>query len=220
MQVIEPIWQTKTETATRVRGRIENILSWAIVHGYREGPNPALWRGHLSMLLPQRSKVQKTTHFAALPYAQIQDFMKELRQKKSLSALALQFTILTACRTNEFIGATWDELDLKKKIWTIPAERMKANREHRVPLTEQIINILKKLPSKEGWLFPSRIQGKHISNMTMLKFLKEDMGYPKLTVHGFRSTFRDWCAEQTNFPRELAESALAHALKDKTEAAY
>ena len=220
MQVIEPLWTTRTETASRVRGRIENILSWAIVRGYREGPNPALWRGHLAMLLPQRNKVQEPKHHPAMPYQNISEFMAMLKPKTSISALALQFTILTAARTGEVIAASWDEFDLQTGIWTIPGARMKSKREHRVPLPGQAIALLENLPSKEGWLFPSIQYGKHISNMAMLNMLKRDMKHPSLTVHGFRSSFRDWCAEQTNYPRELAESALAHVLTDKTEAAY
>ena len=220
MQVIEPLWQTRTETASRVRGRIENILSWATVRGYREGMNPAIWRGHLATLLPQRNKVQKPKHFAAMPYQEVGAFMAELKPKISISAKALQFTILTAARTSEVIGASWDEFDLDAGIWTIPEERMKADREHRVPLSKQALTLLDSLPSKDGWLFPSIRYGQHIGNMAMLLFLKRDMKHPDLTVHGFRSSFRDWCAEQTNYPRELAESALAHVLTDKTEAAY
>jgi len=220
LNILKPIWKTKTETATRVRGRIENVLSWAIVHGYREGPNPALWRGHLDMVLPQRNKVQKPKHHAALPYDDMPEFMAKLRKHTSLSALALQFAILTAARTGEVIGATWDEIDLKKKIWSIPADRMKAEQEHRVPLSKDAIRILNTLTSTDGFLFPSLRQGKHVSNMAMLQFLKRDMGREDLTVHGFRSTFRDWTAEQTSFPNEVCEAALAHTVKNKAEASY
>lgn len=220
LNILKPIWKTKTETATRVRGRIENILSWAIVHGYREVPNPALWRGHLDMVLPQRNKVQKPKHHAALPYTDMPEFMAKIHQHKSLSSLALQFTILTAARTGEVIGATWGEIDLEKGIWNIPADRMKAEQEHRVPLSKEVIQILTALPSKEGFLFPSLRQGKHISNMAMLQFLKRDMHRKDLTVHGFRSTFRDWTAEQTHYPNEVCEAALAHTVKNKAEAAY
>ncbi len=219
MQVLEPIWRTKTETASRVRGRIENVLSWAIVQGYREGPNPALWRGHLSMLLPQRSKVQKVIHHAALPYSEISEFLDELRGHKGLSAQALELTILTAVRTSEVLSAKWSEIDLDACIWTIPGNRMKSGREHRVPLSTQAVALLNGLPKMNGWVFPSR-KDKPLSNMAMLVLLKRDMGYSESTVHGFRSTFRDWVAETTYYPRELAESALAHVLTDKTEAAY
>lgn len=220
MQVIEPLWQTRTETANRVRGRIENILSWAIVRGYREGPNPALWRGHLSMLLPQRNKIQKPRHHPAMPYQDVAGLMAQLKPKVGISAKALQLTILTAVRTGEVVGANRDEFDMDNRIWTIPDIRMKAKREHRIPLSEQAITLLDSLPTKDGWLFPSTHYGKHISNMAMLKLLKRDMGYPSLTVHGFRSSFRDWVAEQTVYPRELAEAALAHVLADRTESAY
>lgn len=220
MQVIEPIWFTKTETASRVRGRIERILSWAIVRGYRPHPNPALWRGNIDQLLPPRPKVQKTKHHSALPYAEIALFMAELGKHKGLAAQALRFTILTAARTNEVLGASWDEIDTKEKVWTIPGDRMKSGRPHRVPLSDQALAVLETLPRVDGWLFPSAHHGKHLSNMAMLNLLKRAMKRPDLTVHGFRSTFRDWVAEQTNTPRELAEAALAHVLTDKTEAAY
>lgn len=220
MQVIEPIWYEKTETASRVRGRIENILSWATVRGYREGMNPALWRGHIEHLLPNKNKTTQPKHHPAMPYQDVGAFMDEIKHKVSISAKALQLTILTATRTSEVIGAKWDEINSQTGVWTIPAQRMKANREHRVPLSKQALNLLDNLPFKQDWLFPSVQDGKHISNMAMLKFLKRDMRHPTLTVHGFRSTFRDWCAEQTSYPRELAESALAHVLSDKTEAAY
>lgn len=223
MQVIEPLWYEITETASRVRGRIESILSWAIVRGYREGPNPAVWRGHISMLLPQRNKIQKPKHHPAMPYPELAAFMVELKAKTGMAAQALQFAILTATRTSEVIGATWDEID--GNVWTIPAERMKSKRQHRVPLTEQAVSLLDGLPSRTGWLFPSIQHRKHISNMAMLQLMR-GMEYGiqgkrgHYVPHGFRSSFRDWAAEQTNYPRELAESALAHVLADKTEAAY
>lgn len=225
MQVIEPIWYTKTETASRVRGRIENILSWATVRGYREGINPALWRGHIEHLLPQRNKIQKPKHHPAMTYQDIGAFMAELKSKTSISAKALQFAILTATRTAEVIGASWEEIDMAAGIWTIPADRMKAKRLHRVPLSRQALELLDSLPMKDGWLWPSVRYHQHISNMAMLKLMR-GMGYGvkgergPYVPHGFRSTFRDWCAEQTSYPRELAESALAHVLADKTEAAY
>lgn len=221
MQVLQPIWNTKTETASRLRGRIERIISWAIVQGYRSGPNPALWRGHLSMLLPQRAKVQKVTHHAALPYSEIGEFMPIIRGQKGLSARAIEFTIMTAARTGEVIGAEWIEVDLVSRIWTIPGERTKSGRDHRVPLSDQAVALLEALEERRwsDFIFPSRQHGKHLSNMAMLTLLKR-LGRNDITVHGFRSTFRDWAAECTNYPRELAESALAHILSDKTEAAY
>ncbi len=221
MQVLDPIWHTKTETASRVRGRIENILSWAIVRGYRAGPNPALWRGHLSILLPQRSKVQAIRHYPALPYADICSFMQQLQTKTSLSAKALKLTILTACRTSEVLGAQWGEFDLEAKVWTIPAERMKARREHRVPLSDQIVVLLESINREvsNDWVFPSR-NNKPLSNMAMLNLLQKNMGRSDLTVHGFRSTFKDWAMEETVFPGELSEAQLAHTIQNAAQAAY
>jgi len=225
LEVIEPIWYTKTETASRIRGRIENILSWAIVRGHHGGPNPAIWRGYIEHLLPKKTKIAQPRHHPAMPYQNIGAFISELKLRNSTSAQALLFLILTASRTGEVIGARWNEMDMQSGIWTIPADRMKAKREHRVPLSHQTLTLLDSLPTKEGWLFPSPHYGKHISNMAMLKYMR-DMGYGvkghrgPYVPHGFRSTFRDWCAEQTDFPRELAESALAHVLRNKVEAAY
>lgn len=220
MRVIEPIWLTKTETASRVRGRIERVLSWAIVNGYRPHPNPALWRGNLMELLPAPAKVAKPVHHPALPYQELGVFMQSLSEHSSLNAKAMTFTILTACRTNEVLAASWDEINLNANIWTIPADRMKSERPHRVPLSKQAIALLDQLPRVEGWLFPSVKYGKHLSNMAMLNLMNRQLKRPDLTIHGFRSTFRDWVAEQTNYQRELAEAALAHVLGDKTEAAY
>lgn len=219
MQIIEPIWKTKTETASRVRGRIENIISWAMVKNYHPGPNPAVWRGHIDQLLPNRSKVQPVKHHTSMPYTEIEAFMSKLILNDSLSARALEFTIVTAVRTSEALNAKWYEIDFDKKLWTIPAERMKASREHRVPLSDQAIKLLENLPRTNDFLFSVRAD-KPMSNMAMLTFLKKSMKHSTLTVHGFRSTFRDWAAEVSSFPRELAESALAHVLNDKTEAAY
>ncbi len=220
MAVLNPIWKTKTETASRVRGRIENILSWAIVKEYRPAPNPAIWRGNLEILLPKRSKIQKPKHHAALPHADTPELMKKIRASKSVSARALEFTILTACRTQESIGAKWDEIDLNNNIWTIPAERMKAGREHRVPLSTQTISILNNLYRTNDYLFPGLKKDKSISNMSMLKFLKKDLGNSGLTVHGFRSSFREWVSEISPYSAELGESALAHINSNKVEAAY
>lgn len=219
MQIIEPIWKTKTETASRVRGRIESVISWAMVKDYHPGPNPALWRGHIDQLLPNRSKIQPVKHHESMPYNDMQAFMGKLILKDSVSAKALEFTILTSVRTSEVLNSQWREIDFDKKIWTIPAERMKSNREHRVPLSDQAITLLESLPRINDYLFSVRTASP-MSNMAMLSFLKKRMNYPTLTVHGFRSTFRDWVAEVSSFPRELAESALAHVLNDKTEAAY
>ena len=220
LRVLEPIWFTKTETATRVRARIEKVLSWAIVQGFRDEPNPARWQGNLSEILPQARKVSQQKHHAALPYKEAPLFMRTLSGFDTVTAQALKFTIATACRTNEVIEASWDEIDMKAKVWIIPKERMKSNRALRVPLNDLAMEVIDSLPKLNGWLFPSVQAGKHISNLAMLKMLKGRLNRPDLTVHGFRSTFRDWCAETTNHPREIAEAALAHTLKDKTEAAY
>ncbi|MER8662850.1 integrase arm-type DNA-binding domain-containing protein [Mesorhizobium sp. M1148] len=222
MQILEPIWTTKTETATRVRGRVELVLDWAKARHYRSGDNPARWRGHLDKLLPARSKVAKVEHHAAMPYAELPAFMSQLRSMDSISARALEFTILTAVRTGEAIGVMESEIDFANKLWTIPAARMKADRPHRVPLSDRAIDILKSVPREADspYLFPGARTGKPLSNMAMLELLRGMEGMRGLTVHGFRSTFRDWAAERSNFPREIAEAALAHVLSDKTEAAY
>lgn len=220
MKILQPIWTTKTETATRLRGRIESILGWATVSKYRTGENPARWRGHLDNLLAKRSKVKKVAHHPALPYAEIGAFVAGLRKQDGMGALALEYTILTAARTGEVIGARWDEVDIGAKTWTIPPERMKAEKEHLVPLCGRAIEILEELQPLGGeFVFPGLKPGKPLSNMAMLSLLKRlDRG--DLTVHGFRSTFRDWAAEQTAYPHEMAEMALAHAVNNKTEAAY
>jgi integrase len=219
LRALEPIWTEKNETANRVRGRIEKVLDWARARGYRTGDNPARWRGHLDKLLAAPKKIRKVRHFAALPYSMLGTFMKELRAQESVSARALEFLILTAVRTSEAINARWDEIDLDQRVWTIPAERMKAKREHRVPLTDAALRVMGKRPKDGGFLFVGATQRTPLSNMAMLTLLKR-MGREDLTVHGFRSTFRDWAAETTSFTREVAEAALAHTLSDKTEAAY
>lgn len=220
-RVLDPIWKTKTETASRVRGRIESVLDWATVRGFRTGENPARWRGHLQKALPARSKVQRVEHHSALPYAQLPQLMRQLRGVPALSAKALELLILTATRTGETLGAEWSEIDLTAGVWTIPAARMKAGREHRIPLSRQAASVLKEVRflGSPRWVFPGQRPDKHLSNMTMLKLL-QGMGHTEITVHGFRSTFRDWAAEQTNHPREVAEAALAHTIGDKVEAAY
>ena len=221
MRALEPIWASKSETAHRVRGRVESILDWAKVRGYRSGDNPARWKGHLDHLLPARGKVHTVEHHAALPYAELPSFMRDLRGRYGVAALALEFAILTACRTSEVLNATWDEIDLAKRIWTIAAERMKGGRKHRVPLCDRAIAIIEDVRTvKHGaFIFPGAKRGKPLSNMAMLTAL-ERMGRDDLTTHGFRSTFRTWGAERTNFPREVIEAALAHVIGDKTEEAY
>jgi integrase len=222
-KVLEPIWLTKTETANRVRGRIERILDWATRRGLRNGANPARWRGHLEFDLAKRSKVQPVRHYSALPYAELPDFMLALRALEGVAARALEFTILTAARTGETIGAAPAEVNSAQKIWTIPAERMKASKEHRVPLSARALAIVRDgtaLQTREdAFIFRGGKQGKPLSNMAMAAVLKR-MGRTDVTVHGFRSAFRDWAAEQTNYPNHVVEMALAHAVSDKVEAAY
>lgn len=220
IKVLEPIWRTKSETAARLRGRIESVLNWAKARGYRAGENPAQWKGHLDKLLPARSKIAKVKHHAALPYDQISQFIIALRKENGIAARALEFTILTAARTGEVIGAQWGEIDLVAKLWIVPEIRMKGGREHRVPLSAYALAILSKL-NKGGpgdFVFAGSSKSQ-LSNMALLMLLRR-MGHNDLTVHGFRSTFRDWASERTNFPSEVAEMALAHSIGDKVEAAY
>jgi integrase len=222
MKAVEPIWTEKPETASRVRGRIEAVLDWATARGYRKGENPARWRGHLENLLPARSKVRRVEHHAALPYQEIGGFMAALCTQESVAARAFEFLILTAARTGEVIGARWDEFDLGERLWTVPGERMKAGREHRVPLSARAVEITQEMKAQQqdgqAFVFPGA-KGGALSNMALLMTLRR-MGHADLTAHGFRSTFRDWAAERTNFPAEVAEMALAHTVSDKVEAAY
>jgi integrase len=224
MKVIEPLWKSKTETASRVRGRIEAVLDYAAARGWRTGDNPARWRGHVENLLPKRSKVAAVEHHAALPWAEMGSFMAALDKQAGTAALALRFTILTAARTGEAIGARWSEIDISGATWVIPAERMKAGREHRCPLTDAALGVLRQmLPARpaagDGYVFPGQKKNAALSNMAMTALLRR-MERGDLTVHGFRSTFRQWAGERTTVAREVAEAALAHSLKDKTEAAY
>jgi integrase len=221
MKALEPIWTMKLETASRVRGRIESILDWAKSRGYREGENPARWRGHLENLLPKKSKVHRVEHHAALPYTEISTFIAELRQQEGVAARALEFTILTAARTGEVIGARWPEIDLENRLWVVLSSRMKAGREHRVPLSERAASILQALREirQSDFVFPGQRIGRPLGNMAMLQLLRR-MGREDLTVHGFRATFTDWAAERTNFPDEVRQMALAHIVSDKVEAAY
>jgi integrase len=222
LKVVEPLWATMPETGSRVRGRIEKILDWAKSRELRDGDNPA----DLKVLsLPKLSTVRRIEHHPALPYSEIGSFMAKLREQKGVAADALEFAILTAARTGEVIGATWDELDLDKALWIVPAVRMKGRkgqeREHRVPLSPQAVAVLKRRArhGAKGFVFPGAKSGSHLSNMAMLELLRR-MDRDDISVHGFRSTFRVWCGECTAFPREVAEAALAHRLKDKAEAAY
>jgi integrase len=223
LKVLEPIWTTKPETAGRVRGRMESILDWANVRGYRAGENPARWRGRLDKLLPARSKVRRVEHHAALPYAELPAFLESLREQEGIAARALELAILTAARTGEVLGARWSEMDLVVKTWTLPAARMKAGREHRIPLSGRALAILQQLQSHrqadDAFVFPGGKNGRPLSNMALLMLLRR-MCLGDVTAHGFRSSFRDWVAERTSFPAEVAEIALAHTVSDKTVAAY
>lgn len=218
-----PLWEARPETASRLRGRIEAILDYAKVKSLRSGDNPAAWRGNLKLALPARSKVRSVKHHAALPIPAIPTFMAALRAQEGVSARALEFAILTAARTGEVLGARWREIDLKAKVWIVPADRMKAGREHRVPISTKAKALLEALRPEDAdgaaLVFPGQRPGKPLSNMALLMLLRR-MGHGEITAHGFRSTFRDWVSESTKFPRELAERALAHTVGDKTEAAY
>jgi integrase len=220
LKVLKPIWSEIPETASRLRGRIENILAAAKAKGHRSGENPATWRGHLKTLLPARQRLTRG-HHAALPYDDLPAFLTELRAREAISALALELCILTASRTSEVANALCKEFDLKKAVWTIPATRMKAGHEHRIPLTKRALEILDPLlmASKNRHVFAGNGPNRPLSNMAMSMLLKR-MNRPDITVHGFRSTFRDWASEQTSFPHETCEHALAHRISDKAEAAY
>lgn len=219
VRVLEPIWTTKTETATRVRQRIESVLAWATVSGYRSGDNPARWKGNLEHALAKPARVQKVTHYPALPWQEVGAFMVELRKREGIGARALEFAILTAARSGEVRGATWDEIDLQAKLWTIPAERMKAKKQHRVPLSDAAIRLLKALPRMEGstWVFPSP-RGKQLSDMSINVVTRRMEA--NVVPHGFRSTFKDWCRSCTSYQDEVSELALAHVSSDATRAAY
>ena len=223
LKVLEPIWTTKPETAGRVRGRIESILDWAKVRGYRVGENPARWRGHLDKLLPARGKVRRVEHHAALPYAELPGFLVALREQEGIGARAVEFAILTAARTGETIGAHWNEINLLEKTWTIPAARMKAGREHRVPLSPRTLGILEEMQAHrhadDGFVFPGGKLGKPLSNMAFLMLLRR-MDRDDLTAHGFRATFKTWASDRTGFQNEIVEAALAHVVGCKVEHAY
>lgn len=223
LRILTPIWLEKTETAVRLRGRIEKILDWAKAQGYRSGDNPAAWRGHLDAgLLPAPSKVADAGHHAALPWSEIGAFMVALKAMQGSGARAMEIIILTATRTSEVLNAKWSEIDLDAKVWTIPKERMKSFKEHRVPLSDAVIAMLTAIKGEStgnGYIFPGKKKDTALSNMTCLATLKR-MGRADITVHGFRSTFRDWVSETTSYPRDVAEMALAHTIEDKSEAAY
>jgi integrase len=219
VKILEPIWSSKTETATRLRGRLEQVLDWATVRGFRHGDNPARWKGHLDKILAKPGKLAKIEHHPALPYLDMAQFMVDLREKEGVAARLLEFTILTAARSGESRGATWSEINLSATLWTIPGERMKAGKEHRVPLSASALEILRNLPRTPDTdlIFPAPRNGQ-LSDMAMTAIMRR-MGLSAVP-HGFRSTFRDWCAECTNYPRDVAEMALAHAIGNKVEAAY
>jgi integrase len=220
LAVLKPLWQAKPETASRLRGRIEAVLDAAKAQGHRSGENPAAWRGHLAHLLPKRGILTRG-HHAAMAYADVPAFVAQLREREALAALALEFCILTAARSGEVLGARWSEIDLAAKVWTVPAERMKAARVHRIPLSERALAILETLSeARTGELvFPGQRAGRPLSVMAMEMLLRR-MDQDAVTVHGFRSAFRDWAGNETHFPREVAEAALAHVVGDKAEQAY
>jgi integrase len=213
IKVLEPIWRSKPETASRTRGRIERVLAWATVRGFRSGDNPARWRGHLQEMFPAVGKIAKVNHHEAMAYVDVPGFMSRAREHEHIAARALEFTVLCASRTGETLGATWDEIDFMAKTWTIPAGRMKSGKEHRVPLSNRAIEILRSLPHRPGRIFD-------IGEVAMLQMLRELHGGKGPTVHGFRSSFRDWCSERTSYPPAVAEQALAHAIGSKVERAY
>jgi integrase len=221
MKILEPLWSTKNETATRVRSRMEVVLDWARARGYRQGENPARWRGHLENLLPKPSRVQRVAHHPALAYERVPDVIARLRQLDGIGARALEFLILTAGRLGEVIGARWSEINLTNRVWIVPGERMKSGREHRVPLSDATLAIVEKMQAirLDDRLFPSTKPGARISYLPLDLALKKACS-EKVTMHGFRSSFRDWCAEQTAFPAEVAELALAHQVGTKVEQAY
>ena len=230
VKCLAPIWQTKTETASRLRGRIESVLGWAATSGYRTGENPARWKGHLENLLANISKTSRTKNHPSLPWQQVADFMAALKAREGNASRAIEFAILTACRSGEVRGARWSEFDFKEKVWTIPAARMKAHREHQVPLSEAAMAVLASMPQSGEFVFPGT-KGQPLSDMSLTAVIRR-MNSAKvkpvwvgaagegITVHGFRSTFRMWTAETTAYPREVAEHALAHKLPDAVERAY
>lgn len=227
VDILLPIWIEKASTANRLRGRIETVLDWAKVMGYRSGDNPAIWKGHLDKILPARSKVKKVVHHPAMPYKEIPEFFTQTKIRDGVSIRALEFAILNASRASEILAATWQEINFEEKLWIIPAHRMKSAREHRIPLTEEAIKLLQSLPGykiqedirKDMYIFPSKQKGKSLSNMSMTTVLRR-MNKGEYTQHGFRSSFRDWAAEVVHYPREVIEHALAHKLADEVEAAY
>lgn len=221
LAILKPIWTTKTETATRIRGRIERVLNFAKIKGWREGENPAAWRGNLDNILPKPSKLKNVQHHAAMPYADVPAFVTQLRGRQGLSARALELLIFTACRSGEVLNARWSEVDLESRVWTIPAERMKMKQIHAVPLTDPAYELLQALHERrrDEWVFPGNKRDKPLSGMVLEMQLRR-MEFGHYTPHGFRSSFRDWAGDETEFPREVAEGCLAHKVGDATENAY
>ena len=223
-KVLQPIWHEKTETATRVRQRIESVLDWCKARGYCKGDNPARLKGALGELLPKSQKIKKVEHYPAIPYREINAFVTELRKQGGHAPLALEFMLLTASRTGEVVAAQWDEIDLSTKVWTVPAIRMKAGKEHRIPLSTRAVEILQKMKSAQQneYIFPghSVTKNSHMSVGTCRIVMKRMEKFNQYTPHGLRSTFRDWASERTQFQNETLELALAHTIKNKAEAAY
>ena len=221
LKVIKPMWERIPTTASRVVGRIHAVIGWTTVHHYRHGDNPARWQGHLEHALPALSKVAKVKHHAALPYAQVGAFVAKLRKDSSVGARCLEFITLTAARLGEAINAEWDEIDLANRVWVVPSSRMKADREHRVPLSDAALAVLKVMQAirQSDYVFPGTRQGRPVGENTPVRLAKQAAG-SNITVHGLRSTFRDWASERTSFSREVAEMALAHAIPNAVEAAY
>jgi len=220
LQCLKPIWTATPETASRLRGRVEVVLDYAKASGWRDGENPARWRGHLSNLLPSSKKIAKVKHHAALPWKEMPAFIAQLRAQRTTSARALEFTILTACRTTEVLEAKWAEVDIEAALWTVPAARMKAGREHRVPLSTAALDVLRAMAGADStFVFPGQKVGGPMSSMAMLMLLRR-MDRTDITTHGFRSTFRDWTEETTSTPHAVAEAALAHSIGNAVEAAY
>jgi integrase len=222
LAALTPLWHRRPQTAAKLRGRIEAVLDWAKAKGFRQGENPARWRGNLKHLLPSVSKIAPVRHHAALDFTELPTLMAKLGKHDSVAARGLAFLILTASRTDEVIGATWEELDVTGKLWTVPAARMKSGRVHRVPLSVPALTILAEMQAARisRQVFPGQVTGKPLSNRGLLHSLHHQIDYPDLTVHGFRATFKTWCGERTRFPREVAEAALAHVDEDAVEAAY
>jgi integrase len=222
LSVLEPIWASKTESAKRVRGRIENVLDWATVRGHRSGDNPARWRGNLDKLLAKPSRIAKTEHHKALHYRDLPDFMVKMRRREGMAVSALEFVIFTCARAGEVLGARWPEIDLAARVWTVPAERMKSGREHRVPLSQAAVSVLDRVSpyksNSDDHVFLGQKSGRPMSSPALLQCLR--LVQHGISVHGFRSTFRDWAADQTDFPAELAELALAHQVGTRVERAY